>query len=257
MSEKLCLQWNDFQENIKSAFGNLRDDNYFTDVTLACEDGQQVNAHKVVLASSSPFFRSLLGRNKQHPNPLIYMRGIKSLDLFAIVDFLYFGEANVFQENLDSFLAIAGELQLKGLMGTNGSEIEEKSPIVKPIMNRAKNLANIQRKSSNNLETPESKTVTPETKEIAKVAPSYFSGDLVELEETVKSMIGKSPNLYQGGKYGNELASICKVCGKEGRSSALKDHIETNHLEGIIVPCDLCEKTFRSRDSLRHHKKRH
>ena len=45
------------------------------------------------------------------------MRGMKSEDLVAIVDFLYCGEANVFQENLDSFLAIAEELQLKGLMG--------------------------------------------------------------------------------------------------------------------------------------------
>ena len=59
MSEKLCLQWNEFQDNIKSAFGNLRKDNDFTDVTLACEDGQQVEAHKVILAASSPFFQKL------------------------------------------------------------------------------------------------------------------------------------------------------------------------------------------------------
>ena len=116
MSEKLCLQWNDFQDNIKSVFGNLRENNDFADVTLACEDGQQVEAHKVILAASSPFFQKLLGRNK-HPHPLIYMRGIKFDDLLAIVDFLYRGEANVFQENLDSFLAVAEELQLKGLMG--------------------------------------------------------------------------------------------------------------------------------------------
>ena len=45
------------------------------------------------------------------------MRGMKSEDLVAIVDFLYCGEANVYQENLDSFLAIAEELKLKGLMG--------------------------------------------------------------------------------------------------------------------------------------------
>ena len=49
MSEKLCLQWNDFQENIKSAFGNLREDKDFKDVTLVCVDGQQLEAHKVVL----------------------------------------------------------------------------------------------------------------------------------------------------------------------------------------------------------------
>ena len=45
------------------------------------------------------------------------MRGVKSENLLAVVDFLYRGEANVYQENLDSFLAIAEELQLKGLMG--------------------------------------------------------------------------------------------------------------------------------------------
>ena len=57
MSEKLCLRWNEYQDNIKSSFGNLRDDNDFADVTLACDDGQQLEAHKVILASSSPFFQ--------------------------------------------------------------------------------------------------------------------------------------------------------------------------------------------------------
>ena len=138
MSEKLCLQWNDFQDNIKSAFGILREDNDFADVTLACEDGQQVEAHKVILAASSPFFQKLLGRNK-HPHPLIYMRGMKSDDLLAIVDFLYRGEANVFQENLDSFLAIAEELQLKGLMGKSDDKVEEFSTDEKFLPQNVKN----------------------------------------------------------------------------------------------------------------------
>merc|ERR1712243_134583 len=115
---------NNFHYNIKSVFGDLREDNDLVDVTLACEDGQQVEAHKVILAASSPFFQKLLGRNK-HPHPLIYMRGMKSDDLLAIVDFLYLGEANVFQENLDSFLAIAEDLQLKGLMGKTDGEVRD------------------------------------------------------------------------------------------------------------------------------------
>ena len=61
MTEKLCLQWNDYQENTKSALGNWRQDKDFNDVTLACEDGQQVEAHKVILAASSPSFKKLLG----------------------------------------------------------------------------------------------------------------------------------------------------------------------------------------------------
>jgi len=125
MTEKLCLKWNDFQENTNAAFGSLRNNKDFSDITLACEDGEQVEAHKVILAASSPFFQNLLRRNK-HPHPLIYMRGVKSEDLVAIVDFLYYGEANVYQERLDSFLEVANELELKGLMkGQNESENTE------------------------------------------------------------------------------------------------------------------------------------
>ena len=115
-NQKLCLQWSDFHDNASSSFQELRGDKDFTDVTLACEDGQQVEAHKLVLIASSPFFLNILKRNK-HSHPLIYMRGVKSENLTAMVDFFYQGEANVFQENLDSFLALAEELQLKGLRG--------------------------------------------------------------------------------------------------------------------------------------------
>ena len=131
MSEKLCLQWNDFQENLRSAFGSLKEDKDFTDVTLACEDGQQVEAHKVILAASSPFFQKLLVRNN-HPKPLIYMRGVKSEDLLATMDFLYQGEANVLQENLDSFLAFAEELQLKGL-GKGDEKVVDLEADEKPL----------------------------------------------------------------------------------------------------------------------------
>ena len=129
MTEKLCLQWNDYQENTKSALGSLRQDKDFNDVTLVCEDGQQVEAHKVILAASSPFFQKLLGRNK-HPHPLIIMRGVKYDDLMAILDFLYLGEASIAQESLDAFLAIAEELQLKGLVGKTEENGEKYQPSI-------------------------------------------------------------------------------------------------------------------------------
>ena len=114
MSEKLSLQWNDFKENVNSTFESLQNDKDFTNVTLASDDGQEIEAHKVILAASSPVFERMLQKSK-HPHPLIYLRGFRSKDFQSILDFLYFGEANVFQEDLDSFLAIAEEIQLKGL----------------------------------------------------------------------------------------------------------------------------------------------
>ena len=115
-NEKFCLKWNDFRENVTLAFGSMREDQDFSDVTLVCEDGQQIEAHKVILAAASPLFQKLLKCNK-HPHPMIYMRGMKYSELVAIADFLYHGEANIFQDNLDAFLKIAEEFQLKGLTG--------------------------------------------------------------------------------------------------------------------------------------------
>ena len=54
------------------------------------------------------------------------MRGVKSEVVLAILDFLYFGETNIFQDNLDLFLAIAEELHMKGLKGTKNYEMGPK-----------------------------------------------------------------------------------------------------------------------------------
>ena len=80
------------------------------------------------------------------------------------------------------------------------------------------------------------------------------SGDLEKLEERVKELMEKSENNYHNG---NQKADVCKVCGKEGKGNAIKDHIEANHLDGIIIPCNICQKTFRSRNSFRKHKAQH
>ena len=79
-----------------------------------------------------------------------------------------------------------------------------------------------------------------------------MSTNLQELEETVKAMVETSENLIQEGKW-QKGAKICKACGKEGQSSNIKQYIEANHLEGLSLPCNLCDKIFRSRKVLGNH----
>jgi len=112
-SEKFCLRWNDFETNISSAFRELRDDKDFFDVTIACDD-EQIQAHKVILSACSPFFRNILRRNP-HQHPLLYLKGVKYTDLQSVLNFMYHGEVNVAQEELNSFLAVAEDLRVKGL----------------------------------------------------------------------------------------------------------------------------------------------
>jgi len=130
-SEKFCLRWNDFETNISSAFRELRDDKDFFDVTLACDD-EQIQAHKVILSACSPFFRNILRRNP-HQNPLLYLKGVKFTDLQAVLNFMYHGEVNVAQEELNSFLAVAEDLRVKGLTQNNsGNPKPVKDPPYRP-----------------------------------------------------------------------------------------------------------------------------
>ena len=124
-TEKFCLRWNDFETNISAAFRELREDKDFFDVTIACDD-DQLQAHKVILSACSPFFRTILRRNK-HEHPLLYLKGVKYADLVSVLNFMYHGEVNVAQEELNSFLAVAEDLKVKGLT-QNNSETSKFNP---------------------------------------------------------------------------------------------------------------------------------
>ena len=248
-SEKLGLNWNDFKENVISSFGSLRGDNDLSDVTLACEDGHQLEAHKVILASSSPFFMDILKKHK-HSHPLIYMKGLNSTDMSAMLDFLYFGEANVYQENLDTFLALAEELKLKGLTGTAENKMVEDS--VDQLHPKNENASHQKGSWPRNQEQVSSQSVTGF--EMAVSLPnSTKSEDIGELEEQINSMIEYGEHRIMVGKE-NVKAAICKVCGKEGKRVHMREHIEINHITGFSHSCNTCGKTFRSRMRLRKHK---
>jgi len=131
-SEKFCLRWNDFEANISGAFKELRGDKDFFDVTLACDD-EQIQAHKVILAACSPFFRNVLRRNP-HQHPLLYMKGVTHTDLKAVLNFMYHGEVNVAQEELNSFLSVAEDLRIKGL--TQKEQTSKKSSSTSGVNNR-------------------------------------------------------------------------------------------------------------------------
>ena len=105
------------QNLFSGAFRELREDKDFFDVTLACDD-EQLQAHKVILSACSPFFRTVLRRNR-HEHPLLYLKGVKYADLVSVLNFMYHGEVNVAQEELNSFLAVAEDLKVKGLTQCN------------------------------------------------------------------------------------------------------------------------------------------
>ena len=252
-SEKFCLKWNDFEPNMVSSFRELRTDTEFSDVTLVCEEDQQVEAHKIILKSCSPFFSKVLAKNK-HSHPMIYMRGLKASNLMAIVDFIYLGEANIFQEDLDGFLALAEELQLKGLTGSpsDKNETSEGQNEVPKESNRiqTEHLANGYTEKKVNLDTlrQEYKTNILETNQLV----TFDNQILLSEDMTRDELEAKKISLMEKVEEGIG-AWRCTVCGKTAKTKQdIKRHIET-HLEGLSYSCNQCGKVSRSSNALNTH----
>ena len=85
-----------------------------------------------------------------------------------------------------------------------------------------------------------------------------ISGNTKNLDEQIETMISRGETLLRDGHGRMVRAYVCNVCGKECvHKNHAKDHIEANHLEGILLPCNHCEKTYGSRASLRMRLSRH
>ena len=237
--EKFCLKWNDFQSTVSKSFGILRQEKEFFDVTLVSEDEKQIQAHKLVLSSSSKFFGNIL-KQVNHSNPLIYLSGIAAKDLECIVDYIYQGEVQLYQEDLDSFLEHAKKLKIEGLIETQTNECGEAEVKVenKTDLKVESNTTGRKNAETKVVQRTENQQ---ETRSAASFTPN-FNGDL---RETINGLIEKVTTGFE-----------CKCCGKTSSLSGdMRKHVEI-HIEGLSYDCTLCEKSFRSHKLLNNHRQR-
>ena len=239
MGEKFSLKWNDFHSVASTSFGMLRNEEYLHDVTLVTDDQHQVSAHKLVLSACSQYFKNIFKNNSKHSHPLLCLEGISSKQLSMIMDYVYNGEVQIFQEDLDQFLGVAQRFKIEGLLGNEDATGEN---------GNMQNEDNVMVSNSEYLEdVNEVKSVT-KTKVAADekiiVPTSAFSQDI----DHISAEISKHIERLVDGTY------KCALCGKtSNQNSNIRTHIET-HMEGLQFPCQICGKTFRSRQVLYNHK---
>ena len=249
MTEKFFLKWNDFQSNVTTAFSQFRTNTVYQDVTLVSDDHQQISAHRVVLSACSGYFNRVLTQIT-NSHPFLCLDGINSFDLNNVLDYIYNGELQIFQEDLDRFLQIAQKLQLEGLLSSEelNPKIEEPTfdmpdmtQIAKPATINEKHFAvekkpNEQntgiRRAFNGRHTQTRKTINAEDFENIQELDLHIEQQIITTEQ------------------GHE----CLICNRRKNSKRdIKDHIET-HINGFSIDCNLCGKTMSSRHSLRVHK---
>lgn len=221
-----------FATRTTQSFRGFRSDKAFCDVTLVSEDGMQVNAHKLVLGTTSDFFRNVLMRNS-HQNPLIFIKGAQYKHLEAIIEFIYCGETAVEENDLDFFLDLCKSLEIKGL------EDSEK------VFNAGTN--------------EEIKTSAAENLNMVEMgSQGFFMFEENEQNEKVEKRLSIDQNLTRvqecfNGKRRSKY--ICNLCEYEtSQITNAKVHIDTKH-EKKKFGCLECEKECNSLAALAYHKK--
>ena len=237
MSEKFSLKWNDFHSNVSKSFSLLRNEDYLHDVTIVSDDNEHIAAHKLVLSTCSEYFKSIFMKNK-HSHPLVCLDGVSSDDVRNMLDYIYNGDLQIFQEDLDRFLNIAQRFKLEGLINNPDADQEEKVNVkeTEHFNNKERNFQDVYRTNTKS---------EGHERVIAKTSTDINPENITEVDEQIKQNIIKNSD----GTY------FCQICGKNsGRHiNNCRNHIET-HLEGLSFNCPMCEKTFRSRNSLAMHK---
>ena len=244
-SEKFSLKWNDFQKNVSQSFGLLRQEEDLFDVTLVSDDEMQIPAHKLVLSASSSFFKSIIRKNA-HSHPLLYLGGINSRKLNFILDYIYHGEVQVYQEDLDGFIEAAQKLRIEGLRkdqenpteGAPSGDFKIKAGYENSIYDESSDESYFDGDEENlkNSKTPERK-LSGRT-----MIPTGGSVSTPELAQKIEELTMKIDGVY-----------TCRNCGKTAKDKThLTRHIET-HIEGLEYNCSHCGKVCRSRNILTTH----
>ena len=112
--EEFSLKWSGYSGHLSQMLQDLMTNQSFTDVKLVCDDKVILNAHKIVLTSSSGFFQRILYDDNESKT-IIYLRNINHIEMQAILDFIYLGKANFLKERSKEFIRVALDLELKAI----------------------------------------------------------------------------------------------------------------------------------------------
>ena len=223
MSERFSLKWNDFQSVVSQSFSVLREESDFYDVTLVSDDHTQISAHKLVLSASSQFFKSILKKNP-HSHPLLYLSGVDSTSLGFVLDYIYQGEVQIYQEDLDSFLEVAERLKIQGLPSVDDLENANEESFHLKIELTEEEEGEVRR-----VHSEKTLVVT----------------DMAELDEKIQQLMERRDGSHH-----------CLTCNySSSHTGHIREHVE-RHIEGLHYPCQLCQKTFKSKSSLRTHNRK-
>ena len=232
--EQFNLNWRTYSDHLKEMMQNLMETNISTDVTIVCEDKTQLKSHKFVLNACSPVIQSIIEDLPENENSVVYLRGVFAPEMKSILQFMYLGQATLYQDRIKEFLNVAKCLEIKEISKDveMGTEENESKPNLGPkntmeeINNKESKLSSYQNESG------------------------QYLCDKCDKEFSYKRNLNHHyKSVHEGFRY------PCNKCDKTFTSSRdATRHIQAVH-DGLKHKCDRCDAVFSYFEKLQHHKK--
>ena len=244
--EKFLLSSHLFAENAPLALGQMWEDKYFTDVTLATADHQEILAHRVVLSSYSEFFKAVLTKHP-HQNTLLFLKGINHSELESVLEFMYRGQVEVASASLQTFLAVARDLGVSGLEAPQHPDLEVLDPSLllshTPLQEITNNVGDNNPKP-NKLprKIPPGPLQFPEKSNGIDTFPLQSKKKQLVVVDIPPEFRKPAPSVF-----------TCETCGTQFLAKAtMETHKLTAH-SWKVYKCELCNFKTVDRSSLRMH----
>ena len=197
------------------------------------------------MSAFSDYFKNIFRNNHKHQHPLHCLDGLSSTDLENVLDYIYNGEIQIFQDDLDRFLAVAQKFKLEGLLG--GDDQNEEIAYNDTSNVKEEDIIHDHKSHVLPLQS-ETKQRNKPREQVLKVDGTISLNANVnepnDIDEKLMEHVVRLPN----------RTLQCKICGNTAsKLSNIKNHIET-HMDGLSFPCTICGITFRSRNYFKCHK---
>lgn len=277
--------WPTFNQHISETLKQMMVNNEFTDVTLICEDQKQVSAHKNILSACSPVLRNIFRMNTIQ-SPIIYLKGIQSSEIEAMLNFIYLGETACSSDRKIEFLNVARSFEIQGLarlildMDEDDEEEAPKPPINEDFSPMAMEDEPMEEKVHPDYDEEEDEDEEvideQELKELLGTSTEQQTeGNKKEHTKKIRPKKEASKRIMKQAKQSTvqeqpfpELANMdtevektmfkCSNCPSEfSTSSGLLVHVKAKHSDGTRFKCDQCDEEYVYQTDLTRHQSKH
>ena len=241
-SNKYNLKWFNHSDHFQDVISSLFSSGESSDVTLVCDDQVKFKAHQFILKACSPVLKSILEEGNESAKSIVYLRGVNQAELGTVLEFIYLGQATLYQEKIKAFLDVGRDLQIKELMEVPYDENFQNVKVKKSVKENHVKAA----------DPPDFYISTFEDTELLNVDIEFVQSNKIS-HSNIEMKTSTTRKIDQ--KVFSDFDSTCPQCGKLfSQRSSMMQHVREIHECLKMFPCNMCEYQATRSSNLKKHK---